>query len=147
MSWDGLLSQFRQQLVAPGELCALLLVSIVTITSIMNYVFGKRKKIILAASYFDQHSVWNPEQMLWISRIKTTSLKSFFWTFEGSNLCQASHHSSPWQPCLSVIIAHLDTSLFCFDFSSLSLLRTTLPTFCNAPWEISCPCPQSLSFS
>lgn len=154
-----MLDQLRQLVVPPREIRTLLYVTGVTVASTKSYIFGKRKScpgihrkknnnIILEASFFFfffyQHSVWNPEQMPWFSSIKTSLFQSFFWKFEGGELCQSSHHSFPWQLCPWVITAPPGTSLHpCpalipFPFSLLHTLP--LPTLCVATLKLACPC-------
>lgn len=122
-----MLDQLRQLVVPPREIRTLLYVTGVIVASTKSYSLvkenpalayaekKKKKHIILEASFFFfffyQHSVWNPEQMPWFSSIKTSLFQSFFWKFEGSELCQSSHHSFPWQLCPWVITAPPGTSL------------------------------------
>lgn len=116
-----MLDQLRLLVVPPREIWTLLLVTGVTVASTKSYIFGKRKSCPGTHSkkkdyfggiiFFYQHSVWNPQQMPWFSSIKTSLFQSFFWKFEGSELCQSSHHSFPWQMCPWVITAPLVTSL------------------------------------
>ena len=76
--------------------------------------------------------------MPWFSSIKTSLFQSFFWTFEGSKLCQCSHHGSPWQPCPWVTAACPGTSLhLCPPFIPLPFPVAYYPfqPFAMLPWS------------
>lgn len=76
--------------------------------------------------------------MPWFSSIKTSLFQSFFWTFEGSKLCQCSHHCSPWQPCPWVTAARPGTSLhLCPPFVPLPFPVAYYPfqPFALLPWS------------
>lgn len=133
VSWGSLPDQFKQQLVPPRELCALLFVSGVTVVSTKSHVFGKRK---FGPTYPEKRLFWwyhiltnivfeTLSKCHGFIASKHLYYKVSFWIFEGSELCPASYHSSFWQPCLWVITAPLSTSLSHFEFSPFSFLSIT----------------------
>lgn len=151
MSWDSLPDQFKQQLVPPRELCALLFVSGITVISTKSHVFGKRK---FGPAYSEKRLFWwyhiltnilfgTLNKCHGLLASKQLYYKVSFGHLKAVNSVRfSSHHSSPWQPCLWIITAPLGTSLSSFESSPFSLLSIAPSSpLCVAPLELSCSCP------